>query len=1063
MLAVGGGIVLPDMNQIKEPAHWLKAITHQGVTLWNTVPMFMQMLVEYLDYLSMSETLHVAKTLRTVLLSGDWIPLNLPERIRQYFSGSQVISLGGATEGSIWSILYSITDVKKDWKSIPYGRPMANQTMYVLDKDLKHCPMGVLGDIYIGGKGVALEYWRDKKTTAISFIKHPVTGKRLYKTGDLGRWNADGYMEFVGRKDTQVKIDGYRVELGDIETALSQHPSVKQSVVSTYQKGSHKKLVAYVVPNRSFIETLGKKEDLTEDWSKVYEGVYQEKASSEDLTFNIAGWNSSYTGKPLPSEEMQEWVNHTVECILSLKPMSVLEIGCGTGLLVSRIATFCKTYVATDISKTALELIERMKNSLEGLKHVVTAQKSADDFNGLDSFSFDTIVINSVTQCFPSVDYLARVIKGAVSLLKGGGHLFIGDMRNLALLKSHHASVQLHQASDPVTQEEFVQRVQSHLEQEEELLIDPLFFHALRSKMPQIQHVQVHLKKGKYPNELNRFRFDALLEIGEKAMPTVVPTYRPWSLEKNSLLTLRQHLLEWKTKCSKETPEALGFKGLPNARLQTETLALDWLNGDLDIKTVGELRTYKADSHAIDPAALYQLGEELGLRVETTGNLNKPTSLFDVVFTHIPESIKGPVFTPFSETCSDEMERYTNVPMLSKARRVLTSLFKEHCQTKLPSYMVPAYFTLLERLPLSPNGKVDRKALPIPLIQQQSEVDQVTLITPTEKVMKDMWAEVLGLEGIGMNDNFFSLGGSSLLAVRLVMKANQHFETNYPVSILFTHNTLREFANLFQSKEKLGSYRPLLPFHQEGKRPPLFFVHSGRGGAEAYVTLASHFDKDQPLYIIESYNLCNKPPFLTTIEDMATKYLTHVREVQAKGPYYLGGWSQGGLIAYEMAQTLTKQKEEARALYFLDTFWFTNFENSQFRSLSRIDNFLKNDPFYTKLPIPYRDHVKDVDRVQTLAMANYKPAPYTGDVILLKASDHWTFLDTPEFKWDWITRKYMHHVFSKKQNGWDKYITKLKIYPVPGHHQSIMEGENARVMAHIIQDDVLERQKTEEQ
>lgn len=201
------------------------------------------------------------------------------------------------------------------------------------------------------------------------------------------------------------------------------------------------------------------------------------------------------------------------------------------------------------------------------------------------------------------------------------------------------------------------------------------------------------------------------------------------------------------------------------------------------------------------------------------------------------------------------------------------------------------------------------------------------------------------------------------------------------------------------------------------------------------------------------------PPCLTTIEEMAAKYLNYVREVQPQGPYYLGGWSQGGVIAYEMAQILTKQKEEVRILYFLDVFLFTKFECSQFRYPSRIDRFLQNDPFYKSLPMPYRDHVKDVDRIQTIAMLNYRPTTYTGEVILLKALDHWSFLNlTPDFQWNWIERKFTQWAFTKQQNGWDKkLIPSLKIYHVPGHHQSIMEGDNARVMARIIQEDVLKR------
>lgn len=185
--------------------------------------------------------------LRVVLLSGDWIPLPLPEKIKRYFPNAEVISLGGATEGSIWSIYYPVKEVTKHWKSIPYGYPLANQRFYVLNYELELCPIGVKGELYIGGVGVAEGYANDIIQTRSSFIQHPVLG-RIYRTGDYGVFHKEGYIEFLGRKDHQVKIRGYRIELGEIETCLLQHHTVRNAVVIDRIDSAGKKyLCAYLV------------------------------------------------------------------------------------------------------------------------------------------------------------------------------------------------------------------------------------------------------------------------------------------------------------------------------------------------------------------------------------------------------------------------------------------------------------------------------------------------------------------------------------------------------------------------------------------------------------------------------------------------------------------------------------------------------------------------------------------------------------------------------------------------------------------------------------------------
>ncbi|WP_249998248.1 non-ribosomal peptide synthetase/MFS transporter [Actinoplanes sp. M2I2] len=241
-LAAGATLVLGRPAEDKDPAAWARIVADQRVTVWNSVPALMELLVEHAEQEGTD-----LSSLRLVMMSGDWIPPTLPDRIRALAPDVEVISLGGATEGSIWSIFHPIGPVDPSWTSIPYGRPLTNQQFHILDRGRCDVPVGVPGDLYIGGAGVATGYWKDPERTAAAFVTHPRTGERLYRTGDLGRYRSDGVIEFLGRADAQVKIRGYRIELGEIEAHLSRHPEVAECLVTTYGSGSGAQLVAYVV------------------------------------------------------------------------------------------------------------------------------------------------------------------------------------------------------------------------------------------------------------------------------------------------------------------------------------------------------------------------------------------------------------------------------------------------------------------------------------------------------------------------------------------------------------------------------------------------------------------------------------------------------------------------------------------------------------------------------------------------------------------------------------------------------------------------------------------------
>jgi amino acid adenylation domain-containing protein len=242
-VAAGASLVYPHPEASLDPTHWLDLMVRERVTIWNSVPALMSLLVEAAERHGVT-----LPALRVVMLSGDRIPLDLPDAIRRVAPNATLISMGGATEASIWSIIYPIGAVDESWSTIPYGYPMVNQSWHVLDRNGRACPTWVPGELYIGGIGLAQGYWNDPEKTNARFAVSPRFGERLYRTGDSGRYMPGGCIEWMGRVDFQVKLQGHRIELGEIEAALSEHPSVAQVVVALHAK-PHPRLVGHVVPN----------------------------------------------------------------------------------------------------------------------------------------------------------------------------------------------------------------------------------------------------------------------------------------------------------------------------------------------------------------------------------------------------------------------------------------------------------------------------------------------------------------------------------------------------------------------------------------------------------------------------------------------------------------------------------------------------------------------------------------------------------------------------------------------------------------------------------------------
>jgi len=563
------------------------------------------------------------------MMSGDWIPLGLPDQIRRVLPKTNVVSLGGATEASIWSILFPVGKVDPNWKSIPYGKAMLNQSFHVMKQDFGPCPAWVPGQLYIGGVGLAKGYLHDEQKTNASFVVNPANGERLYRTGDLGRFLPDGNIEFLGREDFQVKVQGYRIELGEIEARLQEYPGVDLCIVIVREDTpGEKRLAGYVV-----------------------------------------------------------------------------------------------------------------------------------------------------------------------------------------------------------------------------------------------------------------------------AKPGI----------------------------------------------------------------------------SIDPA-----------------------------------EVRG------------------------------------YLRAKLPEYMVPAAIIGLDRFPLTPNGKVDRKGLPAPArVNSEASSASATYRDSLDLQLIKLWEKVLNVRPIGLQDNFFDLGGNSLGAVRLFSEMRKLFGRSFSLSVLFQAPTVEKLADLIRKDGWRPTWSSLVPIQPRGAKPPFFCVHGGGGNVLIYRELARHLGTDYPFYGLQARGLDGTGDYLKTTEEMAESYLREIRELQPEGPYYLGGFCMGGQVAVEIAQRLVRDGQQVNLLFVIDTHNFNGIP-PQFTLMEKMGNLGLKIKFHSsnvfqlgltsqlaylkekskialrreieRLRIkfvhlfklnPHQDVVRGtqeefIEDINDRAFLAYKPGIYPGKMTICKPRRNYAFLRDPFNGWGGI-------------------------------------------------------------
>jgi pyochelin synthetase len=772
-LAAGGAIVLPGAADLRDPTVWAPLMRRTGVTVWNSVPALLEMLVDYAG----GHAGIVPDTLRVVMLSGDWIPVTLPDRLRALVPSAQVLSLGGATEASIWSISYRIEQVSPDWRSIPYGRPLRNQRFAVLDAELRDRPEWVAGELFIGGDGLARGYFGDAERTSERFVVHPRSGERLYRTGDLGHYLPDGTIEFLGRADTQIKLRGFRIELGEIEAALCQHPAVTAcAVVPEGPPRAPSHLVAYVVPRAEDTSGGAREQPLPE----LAAAVGQELAKTpltvgqpEQNTVFISGLINrlviSYTASALlqigafgrPGVPWSEAALMALGVLPRLRKWlrRALDLLTEAGMLAPQAGA----WVAP--APVEPEPVERLWQEFLATPNELRAETGLLRRSGENMAAILTGAVQAVEVLFP-----------------GGANAEAQSMyQSNVFAESNRACraivAALAESGEPIHALEIGAGVGSTTQH-------------LLPVLPADRTTYVYTDISRYFLNLGKEQFaafpylkyqllDAERDPREQGLSVGVFNLVVASSALHATRDLRETLEHART--------AMCGGGVLLLIEETRFLPLHNL-------TMGLQQGFdRAEDEALRPRhPLLTLAQWEDL-------------LTDVGFTEVASIVPRDPWAVLLGVV---------VILARQPRKAALGAFDEadvlaHLAARLPSYMVPTAVRPLQALPLSANGKVDRAALSTRRAgarpaasptRSRAQAEYVAPRTPWESSLAALWERVLGGGPYGAEDDFLLAGGDSLLGARLISTIDRDFGVTVSMTELYEERSLDALALLIEER-----------------------------------------------------------------------------------------------------------------------------------------------------------------------------------------------------------------------------------------------------------------------
>jgi amino acid adenylation domain-containing protein len=758
-LTQGGTLHLAPTDPAGLVAALRHALTHPDTGLSHTL-LTPTLYGQVLDGITEADT-----AISHVIVAGEPCPPALVREHHRLLPGVELVNEYGPTEAAVWCT----SAVLRPGEDVLIGTPIPGVEAIVDD-----------GELCIAGGQLAQGYVGDPELTAERFVPHPHRpGERMYRTGDRVRRRTGGF-ELLGRTDEQVKIRGHRVDLAGVRTQLSNHPDVADVAVAVRERGQGGTvLTAYVVPAADGDKAV------RSAWTDVVDQIAA-NAEHRGGDFDTSGWLSSYTGAPLSTQDMTEWVDQTVALLTEHDPSTVLDLGCGTGLPLLRIAGRCRRYVALDPSRQTLDGL-RQAVDRAGLDHVELRHGEASDVASFAGAGFDLVVCNSVSQYFPGADYLLRTVTGALDACRPDGRVVIGDVRDLSLLEAFHTSVVLARAADDTPASELSARIARRIAEETQLLVDPRWF---SSTAP---HVELRPRAGRRHNEMNDFRYNAVLHPGDAVELVDVDE---WTALDELPSTLRAGR------------RVVGVRAVANARTAGACAVAAALRAGTGA-TAAELRSFArvAEAAATHPDALLALAAEHGYRCQLSRAAARPDGSFDAAFVPAEQGHARARFDTASVAVDrghaparPEPSALTNNPARQqRAAATLLPRLREHAARSLPAAHRPGAYVVLAELPLTRHGKVDLAALPAPRTERPAvSTAYQPPHTPTQRAVATVWAELLGIDRVGLDDHFTELGGDSLLAASCALALGERLGVTLPAGALFRAPTVNDLAALIE-------------------------------------------------------------------------------------------------------------------------------------------------------------------------------------------------------------------------------------------------------------------------
>ncbi|MET3035902.1 amino acid adenylation domain-containing protein [Chryseobacterium sp. NRRL B-14859] len=740
LLAIGGSLVLIREEERKEAALWIQLVEKYKVTVWNSVPALFDMLL-----LSASAENDLS-SLRLVLVSGDWVGLDLKDRMKERSENCQLIALGGATEASIWSNFFPVNEVNPEWKSIPYGKPLANQKYRVVNPLGMDCPDGVTGELWIGGKGVASGYTNNPELTDSRFVT--ANGERWYRTGDLGRYGSNGNLEFLGRIDHQVKVNGFRIELGEIEAALKTFPGVAQATAAVISINNTAHLVAGIVGEKT-PSTEGSDDDLlTGNGSPAAKAEYnlQKQVVADflyellDLSKHTIKYMANDSGNPALHQASSAQIN-------SLRAQLIKDIS---------------------IAPEQATVLDMWLNWLR--EENILAEKDGQlVFAALNPANFGDTFLNTFKEGLQERKPLLRQI---LSNIVPSVFLLDDELLSPEILSTHDRNT--------------LKGI--------ELITEKINHTAARSE----KTIKVAILGGR-----TGILTEKLLQAthGNTIEYSVIDEGRAMVRSFTERLSKAGYHINGIELKNNQVPEEYWYQF-------DFVVAINTLHrfpqpdqgvfiSNLLLNNGGRLLAIEAES--LLPVALVSSGIiDRGFQhfdpqrsAAFSPMLNKASwknYFLKTGFTGVHTEAVQDSFSILYDTCCPE-ERH----------QLKESNILAHIQGLLPPHMMPEKLAVLPWMPLSANGKVDRKSfaeLVRTMVEAEVRKGTEDFEKPTssmEEGIAAIWKELLALEAVGRNDVFFEIGGDSLSATRFITEVKKQFEVNLSLRELFGA-TLKEVA-----------------------------------------------------------------------------------------------------------------------------------------------------------------------------------------------------------------------------------------------------------------------------